>query len=578
MIRRLAKCIREYKLPTFLTPVAMIGEVILEVLIPYYMADLIDKGVELGDMAFIKTMGLKLLLFAFASMFCGVAGGYLASKASAGFARNVQRDMFKNIQSFSFSNIDKFSAAGLITRMTTDVTNVQQTFMMLTRMAWRAPCTMIFALVMAFRINDRLPLVFLAAIPILAVGNVVLIKTAFPIFEKVFTAYDRLNRMVQENLRGIRVVKAFVREDREREKFRVVSEDLYNKSVTAERLTAFTAPIMQFCMYGTTLMVAWIGARLVVSHEMTTGQLMSMFSYIMQILMSLMMLSMVLIMVTMSRAAARRIVEVLDEKTDIAEPEDPVTEVPDGSIVFENAEFAYPGSKPCLKDIDLKINSGETVGIIGGTGSGKTSLVQLLPRLYDVTAGRVLVGGVDVRRYGIEALRSAVSMVLQKNVLFSGTVRKNLLWGKPGASEEDVIAALKLARAYDFVSKMEGGIDAQLDQGGSNVSGGQRQRLCIARAVIGSPKVIIFDDSTSAVDTATEAAIREGLASFLPEATKIIIAQRISSVMHADKIVVIDDGRISGVGTHDELLAGNDIYREVYESQTRGGGDFDEPK
>ena len=576
MIRRLAKCVREYRIFAFLSPVMVIGEVVLSVLIPLYMADLIDKGIDVGDMAFVRSMGGKLLLLALASMVCGVLGGIFSSTGAAGFAKNVRKDMYYNIQRFSFSNVDKFTTAGLVTRITRDITQVQMCFMMLTRMLFHAPVTLVFALIAAFRINDRLPLVFIGTLPILAIGLFTIMKKAFPLFERVFKLFDKMNTVVQENVRGIRVVKTFVREDEEIRKFDNVATDVRDTSVSAERIVAMNMPLMSFCMYACMLLISWIGARFCIQSVMTTGQLMSMFTYIMQILMSLMMSSILILMLTMSKAAAKRIIEVLDAEPDIAQPENAVMEVKDGSIVFDDVDFAYGSAKPCLKDASFCIASGEVVGIIGGTGSGKSSLVQLIPRLYDVMQGAVYVGGTDVREMDINTLRKNVAMVLQKNVLFEGTVAGNMRWGNENATDEEIIQALKIAQAWDFVEKLEKGLDAPVEQNGSNFSGGQKQRLCIARALLASPKVLILDDSTSAVDTATEAAIRKGLSEYMPECTKIIIAQRISSVKEADKIIVLDNGRVSGIGTHSELMASNTIYQEVYESQTKGG-DFDEP-
>ena len=577
MIRRLAKCVREYKIFAFLSPIMVTAEVILGVLIPMYMADLIDKGVDVGDMAYMRSVGFKLLLLAIASMVFGVLGGIFAATGAAGFASNVRKDMYYNIQRFSFANVDKFSTAGLVTRITRDITQVQMCFMMLTRMLFRAPTTLVFALVAAFRINGKLPFVFVCTLPILGVGLVFIMKKAFPLFEKVFALFDKLNTVVQENVRGIRVVKTFVREDEEIKKFEEVADDVKNTSVSAERIVVLNNPLMSFCMYTCMLVISWTGARLVIRSEMTTGQLMSMISYVMQILMSLMMSSMLVLMLTMSKAAAGRIIEVLDEEPDIVDTEEPVTEIADGSIEFDDVDFAYGSAKPCLKDATFRIESGQTVGLIGGTGSGKSSLVQLIPRLYDANQGTVYVGGRDVKEYSLTSLRKSVSMVLQKNELFEGTVAENMRWGNENATDEEVIDALKLAQAWEFVSALEGGIAAPVEQGGSNFSGVQKQRLCIARALLSRPKILILDDSTSAVDTATEKAIREGFKQYMPDCTKIIIAQRISSVKDADVIIVLDNGRINGIGTHEELLAGNTIYQEVYESQTKGG-DFDEPK
>jgi len=577
MIRRLAKCVREYKIFAILSPIMVVGEVILSVLIPLYMADLIDKGVDVGNMEFVRSMGFKLLVLALLSMLFGVLGGVFSSTGAAGFAMNVRKDMYYNIQRFSFSNVDKFTSAGLVTRMTRDITQVQMCFMMLTRMLFRAPVTLVFALIAAFRVNDRLPLVFIAALPILAVGLFTIMKKAFPLFEKVFTLFDKLNTVVQENVRGIRVVKSFVREKEEIDKFDKVASDVCDTSVRAERIVAMNMPLMSFCMYACMLVISWIGAKFCIQSVMTTGQLMSMISYVMQILMSLMMSSMLILMLTMSKAAAKRIIEALDAEPDITDPEDPVTEFKDGSVVFDDVDFAYGNAKPCLKDASFKIESGQVVGIIGGTGSGKSSLVQLIPRLYDANQGTVYVGGTDVREMDLNVLRKGVAMVLQKNVLFEGTVAGNMRWGNEKAADEEIIHALEIAQAWGFVSKLEGGLEAPVEQNGSNFSGGQKQRLCIARALLADPKILILDDSTSAVDTATEASIRNGLKEYMPQCTKIIIAQRISSVKEADKIIVLDNGRISGIGTHEELLASNTIYQEVYDSQMKGG-DFDEPK
>ena len=577
MIKKLAGCIRQYKLLTILTPLCMILEVVMEVLIPYNMANLVDYGIELGDMEYIRAMGVKLVVYALLSLTFGILGGLFSSKASAGFASNLQHDMYHHIQEFSFSNIDKFSTAGLVTRMTTDVTNVQQAFMMLTRMAFRSPCTLVFALIMAFRQSARLSLVFLAVLPVLGFGIAYIMTHAFPIMEIVFGIYDRLNAVVQENLRGIRVVKAFVREEEEKEKFQNVSGELYRNFVRGERIIAFNGPLMQTCMYVCMLLISWIGAKMVVSETMTTGQLMSVMTYVQQILMSLMMLSMIVMMLTIAKAAAERICAVLDEQPDIVSPENAVCTVGDGSVQFTDVSFGYGSNKHILKNISFEAASGETIGIIGGTGSGKSSLVQLIPRLYDVRKGSVKVGGVDVREYDLEVLRSSVAMVLQKNVLFAGTIKENLRWGKADATEEEIRRACVLAQADEFISGFPDGYDTYIEQGGTNVSGGQRQRLCIARALIAKPKILILDDSTSAVDTHTESLIRAGFASDIPDTTVFIIAQRISSVRDADRILVLDDGRISGIGTHEELMASNAIYQEVYESQNKGG-DFDEPR
>ena len=573
MIKKLAGCIRQYKLLTILTPICMVLEVVMEVLIPYHMADLVDYGIEVGDMDYIRTVGLKLVIYALLSLTFGILGGLFSSRASAGFASNLQHDMYHHIQEFSFSNIDKFSTAGLVTRMTTDVTNVQQAFMMLTRMAFRSPCTLVFALVMAFRQSARLSLVFLAVLPVLGFGIAYIMTHAFPIMEKVFGIYDRLNAVVQENLRGIRVVKAFVREEEEKEKFQNVSGELYRNFVRGERIIAFNGPLMQTSMYVCMLLISWIGAKMVVSKTMTTGQLMSVMTYVQQILMSLMMLSMIVMMLTIAKAAAERICAVLDEQPDIVSPEDPVCTVGDGSVRFTNVSFGYGSNKHILKDISFEAAPGETIGIIGGTGSGKSSMVQLIPRLYDVRKGSVKVGGVDVRDYDLEALRSSVAMVLQKNVLFAGTIKENLRWGKADATDEEIRRACVLAQAEEFINGFPDGYDTYIEQGGANVSGGQRQRLCIARALIAKPKILILDDSTSAVDTATDAKIRRAFAEEIPDTTKFIIAQRVSSIEDADLILVMDGGRIAASGTHEELMKTSNIYREVYESQTKGGED-----
>ena len=577
MLKRLLKCVKGYWFYTIATPLCVLAETFMSVLIPYKMADLIDKGVEAGNMQVIKETGMVLLLYAAISMAFGIASGIFASISSCGFATNIRHDMYYRIQTFSFSNVDKFSTAGLVTRMTSDVTRLQFAFNMATRMAARAPASMIFALIMSFRINRKLPFVFLAVLPFLGFGLAMIMKHAMPLFKKVFETYDDVNRTVQENVRGIRVVKSFVREEHEKEKFAGVAGLLRDLSVKAERIVAANAPIMYASMYACSLGVCWLGAKFIVIGDMTTGQLMSTMNYIMQILMSLMMLSMIFLNLTQAKAAGDRVVAVLTEEADIKNCEDPVTALEDGSVKFENVSFAYAGGGDCLRDIDFEIKSGETIGVIGGTGTGKTSLVQLIPRLYDPREGAVYVSGHNVKDIDLKTLRSSVAMVLQKNLLFSGTVRSNMLWGKEDATDQEIWKALKLAQADSFVRALPLGLDAPIEQGGSNVSGGQKQRLCIARALLTSPKILILDDSTSAVDTATEAAIRKGFKEFMPEVTKIIIAQRISSVRDADRIIVIDDGIVSGIGTHDELLRSNRIYQEVYESQTKGG-DFDEPQ
>ncbi|MDD6044701.1 MAG: ABC transporter ATP-binding protein [Clostridia bacterium] len=575
MIKTLAKSIREYRRETILTPLCVSVEVVIEVFITYLLADLIDLGINAGDINYTIRRGLLLICCAAVSLMFGALSGRYAAIASTGFARNLRQDMYYNVQTFSFANIDKFSTAGIVTRLTTDVVNVQHAFMMLTRIAVRSPVMLVFSLIMAFRINGRIATVFLCAIPVLAVGLYLIMSHAHPIFEKVFHTYDRLNRVVQENLRGIRVVKAFVREDHERDKFTEVSGSIFNDMSKAQKIVAFNGPLMQACMYGCILVASWLGANMIVANDMTTGQLMSVLTYAMSILSSLMMLSMVFMMMVISRASAERITEVLTEKAAIRNPEEPLYEVKDGSIVFESVSFRYGGERNCLTDIDISIRSGETIGIIGGTGSGKTSLVQLIPRLYDATEGSVKVGGRDVRQYDIETLRSAVSMVLQKNELFSGTVESNLRWGDENATLEDMRRACKVAQADGFVSAMPEGYQSEIEQGGANLSGGQKQRLCIARALLKKPKILILDDSTSAVDTATDASIRAAFRSEMPDVTKLIIAQRISSLQDADRIIVMDNGRIADFGTHDELMERCSIYIEVYESQQKGG-DFDD--
>ncbi len=581
IVKTLSKCIREYKKESILTPVYMAGEVFMEVAITYVLSLLIDRGITPGNMGEILRIGGLLILCALVSLAFGVMSGRSAAVASTGFAKNVRQDMYYNIQTFSFANIDKFSTASLITRLTTDVTRMQQAYMMLIRIAIRSPLMLIFSLIMSFRINARIATVFLCAVPVLGLGIYIMMSKAHPIYERVFKTYDELNRVVQENLRGIRVVKAFVREDHEREKFGKVSDTIYRDFSRAEKITTFGSPLMQASVYTCILLSSWLGAHIIVAGSMTTGQLMSVLTYAMSILSSLMMLSMVLMMLIISRASAERICEVLNERTDIANAPGAETVIPDGSVDFDGVSFSYGGrggrgGRSCLENIDLHIRSGETIGLIGGTGSGKSTLVQLIPRLYDVTEGCVRVGGRDVREYDIETLRNAVSMVLQKNELFSGTVAENLRWGNENATMEEIRHAARVAQADGFIMAMPEGYDSEMEQGGSNVSGGQKQRLCIARALLKNPKILILDDSTSAVDTATDRAIRDAFRNEMPDVTKIIIAQRISSVQDADRIIVMDNGRITDFGTHDELLNRCCIYREVYESQQKGGGDFDE--
>lgn len=573
MIKRLAKSIREFKKQTILTPLFVSLEVVIDVIIPLLMANLIDLGITAGSMDIILKLGLALFLSCALSLLFGTLSGTNGAVASSGFAKNLRTDMYDNVQRFSFANIDNFSNASLITRLTTDVTNVQNAFQMVIRIAVRAPLMVLFSLVMAFRVNAQLSLVFLITVPVLGVGMYLLIRSAHPIFERVFRTYDKLNKVVQENLRGIRVVKSFVREEHEIDKFGAVSTSIYKDFSRAERLMAFNSPLMQTAMYTTILLLSWLGAKMIVGGEMTTGQLMSLITYAGQILMNLMMLSMVFVMITISRASAERIAEVLSELPDIADVEKPVTHVQDGSLRFEHVGFSYSKdpNRMCLNGIDLSIPSGAVVGILGETGSGKTSLVQLIPRLYDATVGTVKVGGVDVKQYDLTALRDAVAMVLQKNELFSGTIKDNLRWGNENATDEELMHACKLAQADSFIRQFPDGYDTVIEQGGSNVSGGQKQRLCIARALLKKPKILVLDDSTSAVDTATDAMIRKAFREEIPNTTKLIIAQRTASVQDADMIVVMDGGRIAACGTHEELLVASDIYREVYESQTKGG-------
>ena len=573
MLKKLWSRVREYKRPTFLTPMFVALEVVTDVLIPLLMARLIDYGIDAGNLSAIWKYGALLLLCALLSLLFGTLSGRTAAVASAGFAKNLRHDMFYKVQEFSFANIDRFSTASIVTRLTTDVTNVQNAFQMMTRIMVRAPLMLVFSLVMVVTLSPSLSLIFLGVLPVLALGIFVIVRRAFPAFEKMFKAYDKLNNVVQENLRGIRVVKSYVREDHETGKFGKAAGELYDLNCLAEKTMSFAMPMMQLCMYTVMILVSWFGARLVVGGSLSTGDLTSMFSYSMQILMSLMMVAMVLVMVTMSKASAERIVEILDEVPDLANPDRPVMEVNDGSISFRNVDFSYSKDpeKLALAGVDLEIASGETVGILGGTGSAKSSLVQLIPRLYDVTGGAVLVGGVDVREYDLEVLRDAVAVVLQKNVLFSGTIKENLRWGDPNATDEELVRACKLACADEFIQTFPDKYDTYIEQGGSNVSGGQKQRLCIARALLKKPKILILDDSTSAVDTKTDALIRQAFREEIPDTTKLIIAQRVSSVQDADKIIVLDNGRVNAVGTHEELLKTNQIYQEVYRSQQKGG-------
>lgn len=576
MIKELAKRIGEYRLKTALTPVMAALEVACEVAIPLVVAALVDKGIDAGDMSMIKRYGIYLVALAFLSLVFGVLSGRLAAVSSAGFSRNLRRDIFNQVQEFSFRNIDKFSTAGLITRMTTDVGNVQMAFQMLIRIAVRGPLMLIFSMIMAFSLSKKLSLTFAVIVPVLAVGLFLMIKATFPIFDRVFKTYDRLNNIVQENLRGIRVVKAFVREKHEREKFESTSEEIYRDFSKAERIMALNSPLMQFCVYTAMLAIAYFGAKLITANELTTGELMSLLTYTGQIMMSMMMLSMIFVMLTISGASAKRIVEVLAEKSDLTDGANPLTEMKNADISFENVSFSYTDdeNKLCLKNINLHIPQGSMVGIIGATGSGKSSLVQLIPRLYDTTKGRITIGGRDVREYELESLRNQVALVLQKNVLFSGTIAENLRWGDENASGEELQKACRIACAEEFIEKFPEKYETHIEQGGTNVSGGQKQRLCIARALLKKPKILILDDSTSALDTKTDASIRAALRADLQEMTKIIISQRISSIKDADFIVVLDAGEISAVGTHEELLRDNAIYREIYQAQQRGG-DFD---
>ncbi len=582
MIKKLAASIREFKKETALTPVTMVFEVVMEMIIPLLMAKLIDNGINgnggAGDMPYILWMGLVLLVCCVLSLWFGVLGGRFAATASAGFARNLRMDLYHRVQNFSFANIDKFSTSSLITRLTTDVTNIQNAFQMLIRIAVRAPMTLIIASIMAASISKKLSLVYLCFIPLLALGLFLVMSKAHPVFRRMFKIYDKMNNTVQENLRGVRVVKSFVREEYENKKFNEVSGQIYKTATTAERIVALNGPIMNFCMFACLLIIAWLGGQMIVSTnsvELSTGELISFIGYALQILSSLMMVAMILMMIVISRASAERVVEVLDETVDIVSPQNALMEVPDGSVRFENVSFSYAGKmdKLCLTDVNLDIKSGQTVGILGGTGSSKSTMVQLISRLYDVTAGRLLVGGHDVREYDLEVLRDSVAVVLQKNVLFSGTIKENLRWGNAEATDEEIVHACRLACADEFIQGFPEGYDTYIEQGGANVSGGQKQRLCIARALLKKPKVLILDDSTSAVDTHTDAMIRQAFREEIPGTTKFIIAQRISSVQDADVIVVLDGGRIVDCGTHEQLLATSEIYQETWEQQKKGGED-----
>ncbi len=578
LIRTIAKEIKEYKWASIATPLFMLLEVLMETLIPYLMASIIDKGVNAGDIGHIYRIGGLMIVAAAIGLLAGMAGGRFGAKASAGLAKNLRESMFGHIQTFSFANIDKFSTAGLVTRLTTDISNIQNAYQMVLRMMMRAPSSMICALIMAFAINRRLASIYLIAVVFLGIILFFIIRHATRYFQMAFPKYDELNASVQENVSAIRVVKAYVREEHETSRFQKASENIYRIFVKAEHNVIVNAPLMQFTVYTCIILISWTGAKMIVSNELTTGELMSLLTYCMNILMSLMMLSMVFVMISMSTASMERVCEVLDETSDLANPVNPVHEVADGSISFSHVNFSYKkdSAEPVLKDITLDIRSGETVGIIGATGSAKSSLVSLISRLYDVTAGEVRVGGRNVKDYDMASLRNQVSVVLQNNVLFSGSIYDNLRWGDPNASDEECQRACRLACADDFIRSFPDGYNTHIEQGGNNVSGGQKQRLCIARALLKKPKILILDDSTSAVDTATDANIRRAFRNEIPNTTKLIIAQRISSVQDADRILVLDEGRINGFGTHEELLASNEIYREVYESQTKGGGDFDE--
>lgn len=580
MIKKLAKCVREYKASSILTLIFIVGEALIETLIPFITAQLINHINDGADITEILKTGLILVGMAVASLTCGGIAGFTCAKASAGFAKNLRSDIFSKIQSFTFKNIDKFSTASLVTRLTTDVTNVQMSFMMIIRIAIRSPLMFIFSIIMAYYMGGSLAMAFVIVVPLLIIGLLLIAKFAMPAFRRVFKRYDNLNESIEENVRGMRVVKGFSREEYEKQKFDKEADSIRKDFTFAERVVALNSPLMQVCVYFNMAFVLLVGSRLVITGQngLGVGQLSAMLNYGMAILMSLMMISMIYVMLTMSAESAKRICEVLDEEPDMKEPESPITEVRDGSIDFDNVNFKYSekAQKFALSNIDLHIRSGMTVGIIGGTGSSKSSLVQLIPRLYDASEGTVRVGGVDVRDYDIKTLRDSVAMVLQKNLLFSGTIKENLRWGNENATDEEIAEACKLAQADEFVTSFPDGYDTHIEQGGTNVSGGQKQRLCIARALLKKPKILILDDSTSAVDTKTDAMIRAGFKSFIPETTKIIIAQRISSVQDADLIIVMENGRISAKGTHDELMKASDIYREVYEQQTNGGEEHEE--
>ena len=573
MIKVLLKQIKEYKKYAILSPIFVALESVMEIIIPFLMSYLIDDGINKGDMGAIYKIGIILIVCAIASLIFGILSGIFSAKASSGFAKNLRKSMYYKVQDFSFSNIDKFSTASIITRHTTDVSNVQMAFQMIIRTAIKAPFTLLFAFIMVLTINAKLALIFLVMVPFLGIGLYLIATKAHPIFEKTFKTYDDLNNAVQENVRGIRVVKSYVTEEDEIKKFNGISKKIYDNFSKAEKIVSLNSPLMQFSVDVVIILISLIGGMLIINKNLTTGELTSLISYTMQILMSLMMFSMVLVMIMISRASTERIVELLNEESNLKNKENPIEEVKSGDIKFENVSFSYVGdkNKTCLKDINIDIKSGETVGIIGGTGSSKTTLVQLIPRLFDVTEGKVKVGGVDVRDYDLNSLRNQVAMVLQKNVLFSGTIKDNLRWGKEDATDEEMINACKLAQADEFIKTFPDGYDTYIEQGGSNVSGGQKQRLCIARAILKKPKILILDDSTSAVDTKTDSLIRKAFRDEIPNTTKIIIAQRISSVEDADKIIVLDNGKINGIGTHEELMKTNEIYKDVYTSQMKGG-------
>ncbi len=575
MVKKLLKSLREYKKSAILTPICVLVEVFMEIAIPYLLGILIDQGIEQSNLSVILKLGALLVVAAFISLFFGVESGKFSARAGAGFAKNLRKDMYEKVQDFSFYNIDKFSTSSIVTRLTTDVTNVQDAFMMVIRGAVRSPITILFAMIMSFTVSPKIALIFLIAAPILGSLLILIAKTAHPVFERVFNTYDDLNNVVQENVKAIRVVKSFVKEDKEIQKFEKVSQSIYKDFRKAEIILALNNPLMQLTVYTIITLISWFGAKLIVGGSLTTGELTSLITYAMLILNSLMMLSMIFVMITMAMESARRIVEILDEVPDLANPKNPVMKVKDGSIEFKKVGFSYvkDPKKLCLKNINLKIKAGQTIGILGGTGSSKSTLVQLIPRLYDVTKGELKVGGINVKKYDIKTLRDQVSMVLQKNELFSGTIKENLRWGNKNATDEEIVKACKLAQADEFINGFPDKYDTYIEQGGTNVSGGQKQRLCIARAILKKPKILILDDSTSAVDTKTDSLIRKAFAEEIPNTTKIIIAQRVSSVQDSDQIIILDNGEINGIGTHEQLLKTNKIYQEVYYSQTKGGSD-----